>query len=137
VPVQDYSLQRYSFYDRRNVAAALEPTYPFQSQRGSWGISGIVRFGVGPNYVFFVSFGQTQAGHDFDEAVYSNGVVRWQSQPAQKLTTPMIEQLIQHDHLKNFGEGDNMQKSLRLKPGKARVKIGVKPRRVSCSWCCP
>jgi len=42
-----------------------------------------------------------QAGHDFDEAVYSNGIVRWQSQPAQKLATPMIQELIQHNYLEN------------------------------------
>jgi len=100
-PFRTTSLQRYSFYDRQDVAAALEPAYLFQPQRGSWGISGIVRFGVGPNYVFLVSFGQTQAGHDFDEEVYSNGIVQWQSQPGQGLTTPMIRQLIRHDCLEN------------------------------------
>lgn len=99
--IQDYPFQRYSFYDRQDVAAAIAPTYPFEPQRGSWGISGIVRFGKGPNYVFFVSFGQTQAGHDFDEAVYSNGIVRWQSQPAQRIATPMIQKLIRHNHLAN------------------------------------
>jgi len=51
--------------------------------------------------VFFVSFGQIQAGHDFDKAIYSNGVLRWQSQPAQDLATPMIERLIFHNHLQN------------------------------------
>jgi hypothetical protein len=51
--------------------------------------------------VFFVSFGQAQAGHDFDEAVYSNGIVRWQSQPAQTLATPMIQKLVEHNHLEN------------------------------------
>jgi hypothetical protein len=35
MPIQDYSFQRYSFYDRRDVAAALAPAYPFKSQRGS------------------------------------------------------------------------------------------------------
>jgi hypothetical protein len=101
MPTQDYSFQRYSIYDRREVAAVVAPAYPFTPQRGSWGISGIVHFGKGPNYVFFVSFGQTQAGHDFDEAVYSNGIVRWQSQPAQKLATPMIQKLVRHNHLEN------------------------------------
>ena len=83
MPVQDYSFQRYSFYDRRDVAAALEPTYPFQPQRGSWGISGIVRFGKSPKYVFFVSFGQTQSGHDFEESVTSYAIIIWHSHSAQ------------------------------------------------------
>ena len=51
--------------------------------------------------MFFVSFGQAEAGHDFDEAVYSNGIVRWQSQPAQTLATPMIQKLVEHNHLEN------------------------------------
>ena len=98
MPVRDYPFKRYGFYDRQAVAAVLQPSYPFQSQRGSWRISGIVRFGVGPNYIFFVSFGQTQAEHEFDEVVYDNGVIRWQSQPSQKLTDPVIQKLVSHDH---------------------------------------
>lgn len=101
MPTRDYSFKRYGAYDREAVATVLEPTYRFQSQRGSWGISGMVRFGVGPNYVFFVSFGQKQAEHEFDEAVYTNGIVRWQSQPSQRLTDPTIQNLIAHDHLKH------------------------------------
>jgi hypothetical protein len=101
MPTRDYPFKRYGFYDRQAVAAVLEPDYQFQSQRGSWGISGIVRFGGGPNYVFFVSFGKSQEDHEFDEAVYDNGMVRWQSQPAQKLTDPVIQNLIAHDHLVN------------------------------------
>jgi hypothetical protein len=101
MPIQDYPFKRYGFYDRKDVATVLAPTYSFQSQRGSWGISGIVRFGAGPNYVFFVSFGQTQADHEFDEAVYDNGLIRWQSQPSQKLSDPVIQQLIGHDHFLN------------------------------------
>lgn len=96
-----YLFQRYGFYQRRDVATALAPDYSFEPQRGSWGISGIVRFGPGPNYVFFVSFGQSQAGYEFDEGIYSNGIMRWQSQPNQKLTAPMIQQLIKHNHLQN------------------------------------
>ena len=101
MPIRDYPFRRYSFYDRKDVAAVLTPSYPFQPQRGSWGISGIVRFTKNADYVFFVSFGQTQAGHEFDEAVYSNGIVHWQSQPAQKLATPMIQGLIRDDYLRN------------------------------------
>jgi len=101
MPIQDYLFRRYSFYDRQHVASVLAPKYPFKAQRGSWGISAIVRFGSGANYMFFVSFGQTQAGHDFDEAAYSNGILRWQSQPGQSLTTPMIQRLIHHNHLEN------------------------------------
>jgi Domain of unknown function (DUF3883)/Domain of unknown function (DUF3427) len=99
--ITDYPLDRYGFYDRKEAAAALAPDYSFQSQVGSWGISGIVRFGDGPNYVFFVTFGQKQGEHSFDEAVYQNGVVRWQSQPRQKLNHQVIRNLISHNHLTN------------------------------------
>jgi len=101
MPIRDYPFTRYQSYDRERVAAVLEPSYLFRPQRGSWGISGIVRFGAGSNYVFFVSFGQTQAEHEFDEAVYDSGIMRWQSQPSQKLTDPAIKKLIDHDHLTN------------------------------------
>ncbi len=99
--ILDYPFERYKSYDREAVAAALEPAYHFKPQVGSWGISGIVRFGSGPNYAFFVSFGQKQADHEFDEAVYDNGIVRWQSQPQQKLSDPVIQSLIAHDHLRH------------------------------------
>jgi hypothetical protein len=99
--ILDYSFERYGSYDRQAVAAALERTYNFKPRVGSWGISGIVRFGSGPNYVLFVSFGQKQANHEFDEAVYTNGIVRWQSQPRQKLCDPVIRSLITHDHLRH------------------------------------
>jgi hypothetical protein len=48
-----------------------------------------------------IAFGQTQAGHEFDEAVYSDGVLQWQSQPGQELATPTIQRLIIHNHLQN------------------------------------
>jgi len=98
---REYPFQRQHFYDRQDVAAALAPAYDFKPQRGSWGISGIVRFDSGPNYVFFVTFGKKQAEHEFDEAVYANGILRWQSQPHQTLADPTIQKLIDHNHLEN------------------------------------
>ena len=88
-------------YDRGAVDSALEPAYVFCPRVGSWGISGIVRFGSGPNYVFFVSFGQKQAEHEFDEAIYENGILEWQSQPSQTFDDRVIQELISHDHLSN------------------------------------
>lgn len=51
--------------------------------------------------MFFVTFGKKQAEHEFDEAVYANGILRWQSQPHQALTNPTIQRLIAHNHLEN------------------------------------
>jgi hypothetical protein len=69
--------QDYSFKSTVSMIAVMWQHFSRRTillpQRGSWGISGIVGFGTGPNYVFFVSFGQTQADHEFDEAVYRPG----------------------------------------------------------------
>lgn len=97
----DYPFKRYQTYDRRTVAAALEPSYRFRASVGTWGISGIIRYGDGSNYVLFVSFGQKQGEHEFDEAVYENGIVRWQSQPSQAFSDRVIQNLISHNHLTN------------------------------------
>ena len=51
--------------------------------------------------MFFVTFGQKQAEHEFDEAVYENGMLRWQSQPHQTLADPTVQRLIAHNHLEN------------------------------------
>jgi len=44
------------------------------------------------DYVFFVTFGQRQADHEFDEGITSDGVFRWQSQPSQRLSDSMIKE---------------------------------------------
>ena len=73
MPIRDYPFHRYNFYDRKDVAAALAPSYSFQPQRGSWRISGIVRFTKDANCVFFVSFGQ-KAGRS---RIRRGGVWEW------------------------------------------------------------
>jgi hypothetical protein len=49
------------------------------------------------SYVFFVTFGQIQGEHKFDESITDSGVLTWQSQPRQRLSTPTIQQFIHHD----------------------------------------
>ena len=49
------------------------------------------------DWVFFVTFGQAQGDHVFDESVTDEGVLSWQSQPAQELEDAIIKELIQHD----------------------------------------
>ncbi|MBI4282137.1 MAG: DUF3427 domain-containing protein [Chloroflexi bacterium] len=95
-------LTLYQDYSRSDIHDIFAPDTPFHSQRGSWGLQGIVsipdRQG---DFVFFVTYGQEQAGHVFDEGVTEDGVLTWQSQPRQHLDTPMIRQLIQHNELYN------------------------------------
>jgi hypothetical protein len=47
--------------------------------------------------VFFVTYGQAQAGHTFDESITRDGVLTWQSQPSQRLTDHTIQNFIHHD----------------------------------------
>ena len=49
-------------------------------------------------YVFFVTFGQIIGDHTFDEWITEDGFLSWQSQPRQKLLSPVIQQLIRLNH---------------------------------------
>jgi hypothetical protein len=95
-------LNLYHQYDRKAVHDIFDPFSPFTVGSGTWGIHGIVKI---PNregdYVFFVTFGQAQLGHEFDEEVTEEGVLTWQSQPKQTLSDMDIINFINHDYLKN------------------------------------
>jgi len=92
------SLRLHQTYDRKSVKTIFDPDSPFTPQTGSWGLHGIVRVpDTEASYVFFVTYGQSQSGHDFDESITSTGVVTWQSQPRQSLDDKRIQQFIQHD----------------------------------------
>lgn len=85
-------------YTREEVHEIFSPDTRFTPQRGTWGLQGIVAIQERPkSYVFFVTFGQEQAGHAFDESITDDGVLTWQSQPRQRLADPTIRNLIQHD----------------------------------------
>ncbi|MEH7482459.1 DUF3427 domain-containing protein [Neobacillus drentensis] len=95
-------LQLYNQYNRKDVHDIFDPFSPYTTGSGTWGIHGIVKI---PNrerdYVFFVTFGQANLGHAFEEEVTEEGVLTWQSQPKQKLSDSIIRNLINHDYLKN------------------------------------
>ena len=81
----------------------------FTPQAGTWGLQGIVRIpDRAADWVFFVTFGQVQGEHEFDEAfgmrplllrlvARFDGVLSWQSQPAQRLDDEVIREFIGHD----------------------------------------
>lgn len=92
----------YHDYTRKQVHEIFAPHAPFTPQAGTWGLQGIIaipnRFG---DFVLFVTFGQQQGQHIFEEGITADGVLSWQSQPKQALRDRQIQQLIQHDALSN------------------------------------
>jgi hypothetical protein len=47
------------------------------------GLQGIIEIQDRPrDHVFFVTFGKSQAAHQFDEGIMRDGIFRWQSQTA-------------------------------------------------------
>ena len=91
-------IQRYSDYTRADVHDTFEPETAFTPNAGDWGRSGIVTIPSSPDdVVFFVTFGQRQGDHAFDEGITKDGVLTWQSQPSQKLSHPRIKRLVGHD----------------------------------------
>ena len=96
------ALDRWKGFTRRKAHDLLAPSAPFTPQRGQWGLQGIVPLlGRPGDFVFFVTFGQSQGEHSFDEGVTGEGVLTWQSQPRQSATSPQIQQFINHDDLVN------------------------------------
>lgn len=66
-------------------------------QAGTWGLHGIVDVPDRPgDYIFFVTFGQAQGDHQFDEFITEDGVLSWQSQPRQGFQDRRIQDFIRH-----------------------------------------
>ncbi|WP_174904440.1 DUF3427 domain-containing protein [Burkholderia pseudomultivorans] len=92
------SLTLWNDYTRQDVHAIFSPNTKFTPQAGTWGLQGMVRVPARQgDWVFFVTFGQEQGDHVFDESITEDGVLSWQSQPAQRLTDDVIQELIGHD----------------------------------------
>jgi hypothetical protein len=85
-------------YTRKDVHHIFSPHTEFTPQAGTWGAQGMVRVpSRRGDWVFFVTFGQQQGDHVFDESITEDGVLSWQSQPAQRLQDAIIQELISHD----------------------------------------
>lgn len=68
-------LRLYEDYSRGDVHGLFAPDTPFYPQAGTWGLQGIVPVPDRPgDYVFFVTFGQHQGEHVFDEDTVSGRV---------------------------------------------------------------
>lgn len=90
-------LELHADYSREMVHAIFSPHTKFVPQAGTWGLHGIVRVPDRPkDYVFFVTFGQAQGSHQFEESLTEDGVLTWQSQPSQRLDDARIGDFINH-----------------------------------------
>jgi hypothetical protein len=114
-------LQLWQEYTREEVHSIFSPGTTFLPQRGTWGLHGMVRVPSRPgDWVFFVTFGQAQGEHVFDESITDEGVLSWQSQPAQELEDVIIRELIEHDDRLN-----TIHLFLRTKKGKRYGYFGA------------
>jgi len=65
----------YHDYSRQEVQEIFDQEAKFTPGAGTWGLHGIVRLPRRRHdSVFFVTFGQRQADHEFDEGITSDGV---------------------------------------------------------------
>jgi hypothetical protein len=91
-------LVKYSDYTREEVQKIFDPDSPYTPGTGTWGILGMVAIPFSNDFVFFVTYGSSQAGHLFQEGVTKDGLLIWQSQPSQKLSDYRVKRWITHDH---------------------------------------
>jgi hypothetical protein len=91
-------LRPHEDYNREEVHDIFAPDTSFTPQAGTWGLHGIVKMPDREgDFVLFVTFGKSEGDHEFDEGISTNGVLRWQSQPRQRLNDDMIERFIAHN----------------------------------------
>ena len=114
-------LELWTAYTREEVHSIFSPDTPFTPQAGTWGLQGMVRVPERPgDWVFFVTFGQVQGEHTFDESITDDGVLSWQSQPNQGLNSDVIKSLVRHDDRLN-----NIHLFLRTRKGAAYGYFGT------------
>ena len=96
------NLELWNDYAREDAHAIFSPNTTFTPQAGTWGLQGIVRTPDRKgDWVFFVTFGKSQGEHTFDESITEDGVLSWQSQPAQRLRDETVQEFINHDERVN------------------------------------
>lgn len=91
-----------NLYSREDVHGIFSPETNFTPQAGTWGLHGIIKIPQREgDFVFFVTYGQSQGEHQFDEGITPDGVLSWQSQPRQNFESEVIQTLINHDETIN------------------------------------
>jgi hypothetical protein len=120
-PASFRALVKYEDYTRKDVHDILAPAAPFDPRGGPWAIHGIIPLQPERphDFAFFVTYGQKQAGHVFDEGITTEGVLTWQSQPGQGYDDTEIRQLIAHEE-----ERHSVYLFLRTKKGRPYTYLG-------------
>ena len=96
------NLVRFNKYSRKEIHDIFSPNTSFTPGAGLWGLWGIVKIpDTVSDYIFYVTYGHSESGHDFDESIDENGILTWQSQPRQTLADDKIIDLITHDYTKS------------------------------------
>lgn len=91
-------LRLYTQYTRREVHDIFVPDGQFTPNSGTWGLHGCVRIpDSAHDYVFFVTYGQSQGDHVFQEGISHDGVITWQSQPRQHLDEARVLKWIEQN----------------------------------------
>ena len=113
-------LIRYQQYTRQDVHDIFSPIRRslLRLARGVYRVSFKFRV-VHADFVFFVTFGQKQAHHVFDEGITTDGVLTWQSQPSQRLLDRQIQQFINHNE-----DANSIYLFLRTAQGKNYAYLG-------------
>jgi DNA-directed RNA polymerase alpha subunit len=98
ITLEEKKLIKYEEYNRKEVHDILDCNTPYSQGSGNWDISTIINVKEKKgDHVFFVTLGQSQSGHLFQENISSSGVLAWQSQPSMNLGSPIIKRLISHN----------------------------------------
>ncbi|MGM8900413.1 DUF3427 domain-containing protein, partial [Psychrobacter sp. 1Y4] len=85
-------------YTRQEVHKFFGGNTNFSRGSGTWGNHGMLRTEQDNlSWVFYVTLGQKQGAHQFDEGVSDQGVLTWQSQPSLALDNKKILDLINFD----------------------------------------
>ncbi len=107
-------------YTRREVHDYFVPGCVFTPNSGTWGLHGCVRVpNTNHDFVFFVTYGQSQGDHFFQEGISKDGVITWQSQPRQHLNEARVLRWIEQSQ-----QGDNIYLFVRSKKSDAYTFFG-------------
>jgi len=86
------SLVLYQEYSRSQLHDIIDPETNFTPGSGTWGLQGIINVGKKNNhFIFFITYGQEQAGYKFQEGITTDGILSWQSQPKQGLQSSQVQ----------------------------------------------
>jgi hypothetical protein len=96
------ALEKFKEYSRKDVHNIFDPASRFSPQGGTWGFRGIIEHPVqSGNFILFVTLNRPDLGMTIVEGITESGILIWQSEPQQKLTSKTIQKFLIHDHKKN------------------------------------